>query len=258
MKSFIKWANALDWEQTVWWAVLLLLCLGGAYWYAPAGILMFLCVMAWMLRAVSRHRRGLLTVLLIASLFLVQTPRRCQAGPKKEAVVECNAVVLGGLILVVGGICIYKFVKFCQAHFPPPPPPNPPPTPPDTNAPPATNQPPNVTGYLRRAQTLSYTPTSQDISGYGWMDNTVATNPVPFQDFITLSFSSSTNLRDWSTAFTVNLWLSSNSVESVIYDANSVPLATNWCAGNPYTTPMTNNLPLPFNRSQTQLFFRDY
>lgn len=93
-------------------------------------------------------------------------------------------------------------------------------------------------------------------------DYTDPNNPVMFRDFFWLSLpmlKTSTNMVNWSGGYSMALWLSSNSVESVLYDSASNSLVTNYMAGNPYSTNSsmgTNFLSLPiFDRMCPVKFF---
>lgn len=253
-KAFINWGKSRSKLEMFGWAAWLVGLGVLAFVDAPAalgGYLLCLFCLCW---SISHHWKKSLSILLIASLLFSQAPQtHAQAQPK---LVNCNAAVIGGLVLIVGGIIIYKFAKFCKKHFPPPGS-NPPPDDGGTNAPPSTNA-ANATIYFPTLTPHALVE-SYDCTSTGWLDRSVPANPVPVQDFIILSFSSSTNLNDWTNCFTVNLWLSSNSVVGVVYDANQRPISTNRTLGNPYTTALTNALAFPlFTRSQPQLFFRDY
>lgn len=254
LKSFKRWGDSRTWPQTIGWGAWLIGLAMAAFSdpvYALAGFVLLLVCMGLSIR----HFKKFHTFILIGALLLSQTSFSRAQPPKKQAVVECNAVVIGILVIAVGGIILYKVVQFCKKHFPTPPPP-PPLTPPDTNAPPVTNSPSPFPAAQMRP---SYEPTSCDISTNGWMDNTDPANPTPFQDFITLSFSSSSDLTNWTNCCTINLWLSSNSVESVIYDWRGVTLGTNYTRGNPYAgQSLTNRLPFQVDMKQHQQFYRDY
>lgn len=71
-------------------------------------------VSVWML-----GRRGLLPVLLCVALIGIPHSRAERVAP----------VVIGGVVVIVGGVIIYKVAKFCQRKFPK--------NPPNTNDPPA-------------------------------------------------------------------------------------------------------------------------
>lgn len=250
MKSFIKWANSrTPLETTGWvlWAISMavIACLLDP----PLAFVGYLLLLTCMIISV-RHYKGVLTVLLIA-LLLLPTANQSRSQQQKQ-VVECNLVIIGGVVIIVGGIVIYKMVKFCQQHLAP----QPPPSTPGTNAPPETNNTSFANGFALNPVT---TPIGSDISKNGWMDNTVPTNPVPFQHFVTFTIHGSTNLTDWTNAFTANLWLSSNSIETVILDGNGAPVSTNWCPGNPYTGAVTNRVLFPLYKPNTpHQFFRAY
>lgn len=253
LKRFYAWGNSRTKEQTCWWLAFLAVAAIAAYTCAPIGLAYFTVLIVLMGISVCRHNRGV-TLLLVGCLLLAPLPVRVQAQPNPKVQEACVPFIIGGAVVIVGGIVIYKMVKFCQKHFPPPPSSNPPPS--GTNAPPSTN---GASGNLRFANmTPSAEVESYDCSSTGWIDKSVPTNPVPYRDFITLRFSGSTNLLDWTNACTVNLWLSSNSMVGVVYDQNQVPVSTNRALGNPYAQSMTNRLDFPFDRSQPQLFLRDY
>jgi hypothetical protein len=244
--QFGKWAGSLKRWQTLFWSFWLLFA-GFITYHTPiAGAILYIVVLLMMMIEIRLHNRRLLTLLLIASLFYAWSPRPARAQEKK-AVVECNAVIIGGLIIIVGGYIVYKLIQFCKKNFPPPTPPpqNPPPTPAPTNSVP-TNDVTSASVLLNPITINLDTPdkvSGYDISASNWVDHTIAEHPVLFQDFIRLSMSSSTNLTTWSNFYTIDMWLSSNSVESVIYGPNRVPVHTNWVVGNPYTGSLTNVIP---------------
>lgn len=259
--KFWKWADALTPRQAIYWASALISCGLLSLWFPPLAAIVYILVLSWMIRAVrlSRSAKVIITALMIGSLAISGVPRRTHAEQQKDKppVVECNAIVIGGLILVVGAFIIYKLVKFCQKNIPPPPPP-PPPTPPTNNA--AIVPMVSTAGHLQ-AISVNLTDPEQtsalDISHYGWTDYTIPTNPVPFQVYIHLTMSNSVDMNTWSNLYTIGIWMSSNSVETVIYDGTGKATHTNWTAGNPYTTSLTNNIPFPvYNPSIPRQFFK--
>lgn len=192
-------------------------------------------VQAFQKRSVGKKT---ITGILIACLLFSYSPHRA-----KGAVQECNALVVGGIVIAIGAVVVYKVIQFCKKYLPPPPGNNtPPPTPQPTNAPPATT---NSAASAMFHFTFDGTNpmTDYDVSTNGWMDFTVATNPVPFTDFFVLTLGTSTNLTDWTNMVTVKCWLSANSMESVLYDARGKAVATNWSVGNPFSGA---NAQLPF------------
>jgi hypothetical protein len=260
--KFTQWANSLRWWQTLLWALAFtgsgLLALFNPIISALVfcELLVIVGIMSW------RFTKPITTIILIAALALSAAPERSSAQERqknqKTTVVECNAVILGGLVLVVGGFIVYKVVQFCKKALPPPPPPPPPPTPPPTNAPPSKMI--GIVGNLKGI-TINLTQPEQatgyDISGYGWVDWTQTNNPVLFQDYIHLTMSNSVDMTTWSNAYTINIWMSSNSVETVLCDGTGTPTHTNWAAGNPYATSLTNALPCSaINPSIPKQFFK--
>lgn len=259
--KFWKWADSLTPRQATLWCLALVACGVLSWWFPPLAAIVYLLVISWMIRAVrvSKSAKAIITALLIGSLAITGAPRRSDAQQQngQPPIVECNAVIIGGLILVVGGFIIYKLVKFCQKNIPPPPPP-PPPTPPTNN--PAIVPMVSTVGHLQAISVNLTEPeqtTALDISHYGWMDYTIQTNPVPFQTYIHLTMSNSVDMNTWSNLYTIGVWLSSNSVETVIYNGSGVATHTNWTPGNPYTTALTNNIPFPvYNPSIPTQFFK--
>lgn len=241
--QYCRWANSLTWWQIAQWS-LALIGSGAIAFYSPilAAIYYILIVIA-MVFAIRRGYKGIIIGLMIGSLLFSTSPQTSSAQEARPpAVAQCNAVVIGALVVAVGGFIIYKLVTFCKKAFPPPPPPPPPPpTPAPTNAPPA------ITSFAPQAIVINLsTPeqtSGQDISRQGWMDHTQSNNPVPFQDYIHLTMSNSVDMKSWTSLYSIGIWLSSNSVETVIYDGKGNPTFTNWCPGNPYTTSLTNSLP---------------
>ena len=196
--------------------------------------------------------KHLVTMFLIGSLAIAGAPSKSRAQQQPPSTVECNVVVIGGLVIVVGAFIIYKLVKFCKKNLAPPPPP---PTPPPTNAPP----PIHLSSIVTHVNALSDTAqvNGMDISNMGWIDNTVATNPVPFLDYVHLTMSNSVDMTTWSNLYTIGIWMSSNSVETVIYDGTGKATHTNWTAGNPYATSLTNNLPFKvYDPAKPRQFFK--
>lgn len=256
MKTFIRWANALTWLQMFLWSAAILIP-GIVANRAPLlGAILFVFLLAWMIRAI-RRTKTLVTMLLIGALAFTSLPERSHAQPAHEpqAVAQCNAVVIGTLVIAVGGFIIYKLITFCKKAFPPPPPPPPPPTPAPTNTPPA------ITSFAPTAIVINLsTPeqtAGQDISRQGWIDYTQSNNPVPFQDYIHLTMSNSVDMKSWTNLYSIGIWLSSNSVETVIYDGKGNPTFTNWCPGNPYTTSLTNSLPFKvYDPAKPKQFFK--
>lgn len=258
IRRFMKWGHTRTKLETVGWCLWAIgLAVFACVLDPVAAALGYILLLICMSISIKSHK-GTITLILISSLLMLPLrPIQSQPDPKPE-VVECNGYIIGGVVLVVGGIIIYKLVQFCKKVFPPPaPPPPPPPTPPGTNGP-GTNAAPS--GNFRGVNlTPSSKPAAYNIAPYGFMDNTVPSQPVPFEDLIIVQFNSSTNLTDWTNCCTVKLWLSSNSVETVVYDSTGTAVCTNYCAGNPYSTVLTNNLPFPlYHPNQPRQFWRDY
>lgn len=246
MKAFKKWADSLNWTQLSLWCIPLIGCAVLAFFNPFSAAFYFLLLISWMTACVRCHKKKLMTTILIGCLLF---PRQSPSEPTKPEpqVAECNSIVIGGLVVVVGVIIVWKLVQFCEEHLPTPPPP---PPPPGTNSPPSTNASNFKTTYTTGI-------IGQSVSGNGWMDRSVPTNPVPFLDFISLSCESSTNLTDWGKGFTVNLWLSSNGVASVVYDSANSPVWTNYTMGNPYRDAMTNFINWsPVDSLKPKQFFR--
>ena len=238
IQSFARWAGDLTVGDALWLCVPFwlagILMLAGAAGPGIALYCFWLAVVVWRVR---RHARSLLAALLMAGLLAM--PMRAQ-NPQPQTATQCQApVIIGGTVIVVGGIMIYNLWKMCKKLFPPEPPPDPPPTPGPTNAPPARNA-----QFIAQAQGRAE-PASSDISGQGWLDRTIPADPVIFQDYCRLTLQASTDLTTWSNCCTVALWLSPHSLESVAYDQGGIPVATNWVPGNPYTSPLTVDIPFP-------------
>jgi hypothetical protein len=255
LKSYSAWIRSRGPLRLSLWT-LWLIGLGLFTWFidpigGAAGYILFLCYLFLSIRA---HKKPL-TILLIAALLWSQTPARAEplnpppSNPQPQLMVEC---IFAGIILIVGGIVIIKLHQFCKAHFPPPPPP-----PPTNNVP--TNPPPPAPFPAFASLTLAASPDYTDISTNGWIDSSQPTNPVPYLCFLTVPLNVSTDLLTWSNAWTLNCWLSSNSVTTVLCDASGNPLCTNRTLGNPFSTNtcLTNYVPCP-KPSQPQLFIRDW
>lgn len=256
IKKFRQWNERLGRGWFAFWLLAFLSVVPVVSLAPPMGAILYVLLLLWLLLAIMRTKLPL-TLLLIGALFMAERPARVEAQdtnkPQPESV-PCG-VIIAVVVIVVGGIVIYKIIRFCKNKFPQPPPP----PPPATNAPPATNDPPqNPTASLANLRP-SNIPTGYDVSAAGWVDNSQPANPVPFLVFIPLQFNGSTNLADWSPACSVNLWLSSNSLVGVVYDAGSNAVATNWARGNPFDTNacMTNSLNFPLG-GRKQFFLRDW
>lgn len=258
MKNFVQWANALSCRKMLFWVTLLVLSGCLSFWSPPLGFLSFLAIVSAMLICCDVKNRNLTFFLIGCLAFSFAPQQRARAAIRQD----CNAIILAGAVIIVGGIIVYKMVRFCQKHLGPTPPSSPPPTP-GTNSPPSTNKTSNFSMLARvnMPPAMLYDDSNPlptvDISQMGWTDYTQAGNPVPFQDYAQIPILSSTDMQNWTNAYYLSMWFSSNSVESVLYDANMTPLLTNWCPGNPYAAAFTNNLPWPIvNQSERQRFFR--
>lgn len=75
-------------------------------WKEACAVIFLYWVGAWAV-SVWRHGRKCVSILLIAALAI-------QARPVKAA-----AIAVGVVVVCVGGVCIYKVVKFCQKKLPP-------------------------------------------------------------------------------------------------------------------------------------------
>jgi hypothetical protein len=223
-----------------------------------------------------------------------------QPKAQPKLVAECivaGTVLVVGTIIVYN---LYKFCKKNLPPTPPPPKPPPvPPTnaPPPitnhfiirpmdippfpTNEPPCTNCPPDTNVYVPPpvqywvpSVWTNMTPQNitnndapnggnwYDVSSLGYMDS----NAVPpvlifgFTSDVISNIQSSTDLVNWSN-YTFNAWVSSNGVETVVYDGSGYPVITNYDGGNPTTTGPTNQAQIPigiwlYSNQDPQKFFR--
>lgn len=243
------------WPVTLLWSAALIGCGVMACFNPIAAAVCFVLVLILLAFDMGGGGKHLVTALLIGSLAIAGAPPRGRAQQTNSppSTVECNAVIIGGVVIIVGAFIIYKLVKFCKKNLAPPPPP--PPTPPPTNAPPPMHLSSTVTHV--NALSDSAQVNGMDISNLGWVDNTIATNPVPFLDYVHLTMSNSVDMTTWSNLYTIGIWMSSNSVEMVIYDGTGKATHTNWTAGNPYATSLTNNLPFKvYDSTKPQQFFK--
>lgn len=260
--SFDKWASQLPFYKFLAWTLTLGTCGILSNTHPVIAAVAFVLLMTAIVVCVRRHSKKIITGLLICSLLYGTSAQSAETNkppvqPQPEAV-DCSAVVFAGVIVIVGGVVVYQLIKFCKKHFPPPPttpPPEPPPTPCPTNSPPSTN-------HVKSASSIPPVQPAANVIGYdistmGWLDNTDTNNPVLFQEYLLLKMEASSNLGQWTNYCTIGVWVSSNSVETVAYDWQGQPVATNWTVGNPYTTPLVDRIPMPVvDQRQKYQFFR--
>ncbi len=250
LKNFKRWGDALPAFRLIAWVMAFIVCGAMSFFNPVAATVGFIFTVVVLLMSVKGRGKKLFTLGLIASLLFSGQPHA------KARAVECNALIIGGIAVIVGGVVIYRLVKFCKAHFPPPGS-NPSPAPPTPQ--PTNDVPTNTLGVILISPMAMTQPeaVSYDVGAMGWMDNTVEGSPVPFQDFLELHLLASSDLNVWTNFCTVKCWLSSNSMETVTCDYAGAPVLTNWCKANPYTDAMTNRIGFPLiDPKQTKMFFR--
>ena len=185
-----------------------------------------------------------ITFLLVFVLLLsFPLEQRARANPPKPAVVvETCAVV----VLIVGGIVIYKLASFCKTHLPPPPAPDPPPAPPPTNSVPKVE----MQFPVQLPQLVFSNDVCRDVSGYGWMDASNSEYTVMFR----YAVESSTNLVQWRQECSVTGWVSDETV-CIEVCTNSIPASTNWIYNWQAQAANSLNLPLALPLSDAKRFF---
>lgn len=270
IKSFNAWGKTLaSWQNALLVLSLFLSAVVGHY-CLPLGLAAYLIILLLIGLGMREHRNkivglGLCVCLLSAPGVQAQSTN---VPPQPQlSVPECNPVAAGAVI-IVGIYFAYKLWEFCKMHPPypgypkhlSPPPTTPAPAP--TNSVPTNSIPTNgVTGGTSRFPLINLTSAntvSYDVSSLGWVDNTDTNHPVLFQDYLCLKMASGTNpAGPWTNFYSLCLYLSSNSMESVIYDGSGNPRATNWARGNPYAgTNLVSAIPFDFvNPQEPARFF---
>ena len=141
---------------------------------------------------------------------------------------ECNGIIWGGLVLLIGAVVYVGLMKLCKNISPPQnPPPPPPPKPKGTNTPPpGLVQPLQLNPLDDPGIQLSLeidTNAFSLITPYNYVDP----DGFPYQAFCAQRLESSTNLSEWQTVVTVTQWISDANIMIVCGDSNNIAISTN-------------------------------
>lgn len=83
------------------------------------GLTVFVLGLAGWCLCIWRHRKNIVTTLLITSFLSVIVPAPTQAKEPEPVFQPAAVVAVGVVVICVGTICVYKMVKVCQRKFPP-------------------------------------------------------------------------------------------------------------------------------------------
>src|SRR5258706_9885684 len=116
-KSFLQlrqWASAHPVKACLWSALLGIL----ATWQGSRASLDYYDLIPWLILLI-----GLILTIWISSfkwlvILLTATHLLLPVQPKAAEKPQGGAVIAGVIVVVVGGIVIFKVVQFCQTHFP--------------------------------------------------------------------------------------------------------------------------------------------